>query len=90
MEGLGFKINPYDQCVANKVINGSQCTVCWYVDDNKVSHVDKKVVSEVMEKIEEHFGKMKVSCGDKHDFLGMKIELNRKDKTVSIDTAEHI
>ena len=28
LEGLGFKINPYDRCVANKVINGSQCTVC--------------------------------------------------------------
>ena len=36
---MGFEINLYDKCTANKVINGSQCTVCWYVNDNKVSHV---------------------------------------------------
>ena len=27
LKGLGFTINPYDQCVANKEINGSQCTI---------------------------------------------------------------
>ena len=42
---MGFKINPYDKCTANKVINGSQCTVCWYVGDNKVSHVDGVLLS---------------------------------------------
>jgi hypothetical protein len=25
----GFKANPYDSCVMNKTINGSQCTVLW-------------------------------------------------------------
>ena len=25
---MGFEINPYDKCTANKEINGSQCTVC--------------------------------------------------------------
>ena len=34
----GFKINVYDNCVANKVIGGHQCTICWYVDDIKFSH----------------------------------------------------
>ena len=28
----GFVINPYDKCVANKIINGKQCTIVWYVD----------------------------------------------------------
>ena len=32
----GFKINPYDRCVANKMINGTQCTVAWHVDDVKI------------------------------------------------------
>ena len=31
------QINPYDRCVANKMINGSQCTIVFYVDDNKIS-----------------------------------------------------
>jgi hypothetical protein len=31
---LGFEENPYDSCVVNKMINGKQCTVCWYSIDN--------------------------------------------------------
>ena len=27
LKGLGFKLNPYDRCVANKMINGKQCTI---------------------------------------------------------------
>ena len=36
----GFTINPYDWCVANKQINGQQCTLVWYVDDMKISHAN--------------------------------------------------
>ena len=36
----GFKINPYDPCVANKIINGTQMTVIWHVDDLKISHAE--------------------------------------------------
>ena len=35
---LGFIGNPYDMCVANRVIEGKQCTILWNVDDFKVSH----------------------------------------------------
>ena len=45
----GFVINPYDRCVANKTINGKQCTVVWYVDDNKILHEDPEVVTKVIE-----------------------------------------
>ena len=30
-----FVINPYDWCIANKDIKGSQCTIVWHVDDLK-------------------------------------------------------
>ena len=36
-------MNPYDACVANKIINGEQHTLTWHVDDVKASHVDTKV-----------------------------------------------
>ena len=49
LENMGFKINPYDPCVANKCINEKQCTVCWYVDDTKISHEDKGVVDHVIQ-----------------------------------------
>jgi hypothetical protein len=42
----GFEINPYDFCVANKTIDGKQCTIVWHVDDLKISHVDRKVVTK--------------------------------------------
>ena len=28
LENMGFKINPYDPCVANKMVNGHQMTIC--------------------------------------------------------------
>jgi hypothetical protein len=40
LTNMGFVVNPYNWCVANKLINGKQCTIVWHVDDLKVSHVD--------------------------------------------------
>jgi hypothetical protein len=83
LKGMGFELNPYDTCVANKTIDGKQCTVAWFVDDNKISHVDDKVVSNVIEKIEERFGKMTVTRGKEHVFLGMDISFH-DDGTVKV------
>jgi Reverse transcriptase (RNA-dependent DNA polymerase) len=55
--GWGFEVNPYDWCVANKMINGNQCTIAWHVDDLKISHKEEKVVSDVIEKLQGEFGK---------------------------------
>ena len=43
IEGLSFEINPYDICVSNKVIEGTQCTLAWYADDDKLSHRNPEV-----------------------------------------------
>ena len=37
LKRMGFELNPYDPCVANKVVNGNQLTVCWHVDDVSVA-----------------------------------------------------
>ena len=47
----GFELNEYDKCVANKTINGKQCTIGWYVDDNIIGHVEDEIVDEVIAKI---------------------------------------
>jgi hypothetical protein len=60
---MGFKLNPYNLCVAISQIKGKQCTIAWYVDDNKISHVDGTVVTDIIEKIEAKFGKMTVTRG---------------------------
>ena len=51
---LTFKLNHYDKCVANNIINGKQCTIAWHVDDNNISHVASKVVTEVINSIDNH------------------------------------
>ena len=60
--------------MANKVVDGKQCTVAWYVDDNKISHVDSKVVDSVIDMIESKFGTMTKRRGKNHVFVGMDIE----------------
>ena len=84
LEKEGFSINPYDRCVANKIINGKQCTIVWYVDDNKVSHEDPKVVDEVIELMKKHVGDLTVTRGKEHRFLGMNIKIS-KERCIEIE-----
>ena len=74
LKDMGFVINPYDPCIANCTIDGAQCTIAWYVDDTKISHVDPTVVTSIINNIEERFDKMTVTRGMEHTFLGMNIK----------------
>ncbi len=76
----GFVINPYDKCVANKMVDNKQCTIAWYVDDNILSHVEPTVVDGVINKIEEYFPGLVVERGKKLNFLGMEIEFIKEGK----------
>eukprot|EP00978_Attheya_sp_CCMP212_P012574 scaffold31431_cov54-Attheya_sp.AAC.6 len=40
---IGFIVNPYDPCVANRQIENKQHTITWHVDDIKSSHENSKV-----------------------------------------------
>ena len=77
-------INPYDKCVANKVIDGHQCTVVWYVDDNEFSHKDKSVADTIIQLMKNHFGEFNVTRGAEHSVLGINIRI-RKDKKIEIE-----
>ena len=46
LEADGFIVNDYDPCVANKIVNGTQMTVTWYVYDLKVSHKDQSAIND--------------------------------------------
>jgi hypothetical protein len=79
----GFVINPYDTCVANKIINGSQCTKTWHVDDLKILHGDHNVVSKVIEDIREKFGMgatLTVTHGKVYEYLGMNLNFENPGK----------
>ena len=77
VEDMGFEINPYNQCMANKMVDGKQCMVVWYVDNLKISHVDPKVVEQVFANLSKEFGRealLSVSRGKIHKYLGMTID----------------
>ncbi|KAI2512927.1 Reverse transcriptase (RNA-dependent DNA polymerase) [Fragilaria crotonensis] len=65
------------------MINGKQCTILWHVDDLKISHVDPKVVDDVIELLKSEFGKeapLTISRGKVHEYLGMTIDFSVKGK----------
>jgi hypothetical protein len=33
LKKMGFDINSYDPCIANKMVNGTQMTIRWHLDD---------------------------------------------------------
>ena len=83
LEQWGFVTNPYDWCVANKMINGKQCTILWHVDDLKKTHVDPNVVTDVIKDIEKVFGKedpLTIHRGKFHDYLGMQLDYSIEGK----------
>ena len=54
----GLKLNPYDLCVAHKMVNGEQLTICWHVDDLKSSHINPKVNDKFFQWIKDTFGQL--------------------------------
>ena len=85
----GFLLNPYDPCVAKKVIEGNQCTICWYVDDTKISHKNPKVVTGIISLLESRFGEMIVKRGNLHTFVGMDFEVT-DDRCIKILVDDYI
>jgi hypothetical protein len=81
LQSIGFKINPYDPCVANKNVKGKQLTVVWHVDDLKVSHRKPSFLTRMTEWLKSTYerlfddgsGGMTISRGKIHDYLGMTL-----------------
>jgi hypothetical protein len=82
----GFELNPYDECVANKVIDGKQCTIVWHVDDLKISHEDPNVTNSIVDLLQQKYGSdeapVTVTHGKCHDYLGMTLDYSTKGKVI--------
>jgi hypothetical protein len=78
----GYVANAYDPCVWNKVIEGKLSTICFHVDDCKISHKSVKVNDNTIKWLRRDYesiftdgsGKMKVARGKVHKYLGMKLD----------------
>jgi hypothetical protein len=78
-----FEINPYNFCVANKTIDGKQCTIVWHADDLKISHMDSNVVTTILNLLDAKYGQeivggerapLTIIRGKIHDYLGMTFD----------------
>jgi hypothetical protein len=79
IEEIGFEINPYDPCVANRIIQGKQHTVTWHVDDLKSSHANPRVNDKFLTWLRNKYanddiGEIKAVRGKKHDYLAMTLD----------------
>ncbi len=78
---VGFEINPYDPCVANKIVDGTQMTICFHVDDCKLSHHSSRANNNVIDCLcqeyksifEDRLGEITVSRGRVHKCLRMTL-----------------
>ena len=92
LQEWGFAINPYASCVANKEIEGQQCTITWHVDDLKISHVGEHVVRSIIQKIQDTFGQhleLSMHICKRHDYLGMIFDFTIPG-TLEIDMSDYI
>ncbi len=84
----------------NKVINGSQCTICFHVGGCKISHKSSKVIDYTIEWLrkdyksifEDESGKMTVRRGKVHKYLGMTLDFSTKhqEKILMIDYVKDV
>ena len=76
LKDLEFIINPCDPCVANKLVNLSQLSMSWHVDNWKVSYKDAIVVTSFSSDSQNIYGDdgLTVKRGKVHSYLGMDFD----------------
>ena len=86
VERNGFTVNPYDPCVANRMVEDKQQTICWHVDDNKLSCISAKANDQFIEVLRQEYenifedgtGKLTVHRGKHLKYLGMNLDFSTK------------
>jgi hypothetical protein len=80
LRSIGFKLNPYDPCVANKMIDGHQMTICWHVGNLFIGHKNPAMVTHILQWLQACYETLdkplQATRGHKHDYLGMYIDFS--------------
>ena len=76
------------------MVNDKQLTICRHVDDLKASYEEIEVIDEFVQWIkdkyeDEEITKVKVTCGKKHDYLGMNLDYS-KPGDVKIEMIDYV
>ena len=65
-------------------INGKNYTILWFVNENKLPHADHTVVTYLQEYLNNYFGDLIITRGNKYNFFGMNITIP-DNKNIDID-----
>jgi len=75
---IRLKLNLYNSLVANKTINRKECTVLWYCNNLKNSHMDEKVLEKIARKLDRKYSTkeapLTVNRGSVHEYTGITID----------------
>jgi hypothetical protein len=87
---MGFEVNPYNPCVANKMVNGTQMTIRCHVDNLMISHLSQDKIMKVVQGIKDIYGEnLAETVGTVHDYLGMTFD-NSFTKEVRINMWDYL
>ena len=90
LELIGYKVNPYEPCVVNKIIN--QHTVAWFVDDMETSHKLKEVNNKFLGWLKATYGKIadvKGIHGTCHGYLAMNLDFSESG-VMKVDMVDYV
>jgi hypothetical protein len=73
----GYIRNDYDPCVFNKMVNGTQVTIAFHVDDLLVTSKLESAVESAITLIESNFQSVSVTRGLKHSYLAMNLLIGK-------------
>ena len=91
LEDRVFLVNLYDPCLVTKMVDGAQMTVCWHVDDLKVSHRAEEMVTAFAVDMANIYGaKTNISRGRVHDYLGMELDFGTCPGTLMISMIKYL
>jgi hypothetical protein len=72
------------------MVNGTQMTVCWHVDDLKASHKEEGELAKLVMYLKGKYGdRLSVHEGDVHDYLGVDLDYSENGK-VKLSMIKHL
>ena len=77
LESIGFVFNPYDACIANRMVNGKQQTIKFHMDNLLSSHKQREVNDNFLKWLNEkygHHGEVTATRGNEHEYLAMLLK----------------
>lgn len=80
-------MNPYNPCVWNKEVLGSQLTPLFHIDDVLMTHALANAVTEHVKLLDEGHGRndpLTVTRGKLHEHLGMTLDFRMKDDAIKM------